>query len=500
MMKLRRFLLSLGLLPALLALTACDDEKETTWPDVDGGDPVLELSTELIRTEPGNLFHITGTVSDKDGIASIDLDCPSLELVKTIDIITLYEKPLETYELDYKFTTDKNEIADRFNIKVSVTDVGGRKVTKELVVSLDNDFTAPTFSTKPSSRVMVLIKEETSFRLKFRADDNKELSRINVSIPTLGVNEDIVEFNRGRRSHEYDRSFSVPSRKANYSATVTVYDGNENEASFSAMFAVDELPDFTTIWLADVSDSEELTSDAFGVPMTVRRMGPYKYEARYFNAKAGTEVFFIPQDNDFSPICFGIDPDDNTRLADTPDESRPFVLDQAGVYYKFNLDLKASTYSILTYSIDEAPNPMPHPYNSVELDTWENGNRDDFMIYHIGLLTNKPNDIEIFLDQDKDNPNILYTSVPISMEAGEELRFYFHNQHWSEWWDYSSWKVSGGDNSVWYYTGNHVNPEFTWPYTTPGYLEWANVKAPATGNYKIYFDTHLGAAKMVIAN
>lgn len=501
-MKPRRLFISLGLLPAMLAFTACDDDNETSWPNVDGGDPVLELTTDLIRTEPGKTFHIKGTITDKDGIAAIDLDCPALELVKTIDIITLYEKPLETYELDYKFTTDKNEIADRFTINVSVTDVGGRKVSKDLVVSLDNDFNAPTFTTRPSDNVTVLIKNETSLRVKFGVQDDKALGSIRVEIPSLGVSEEVTEFNGGRKSHEYNNVFTVPSLKASYAVNVTVKDISDNEASFTTTYNIDEMPDFSKMWLADVEDAAALNSDAFGVPMTIWRTGPFKYEARYYNAKAGTKVFFLPQDTDFSPICFGLDPDDNTKLADDPELSQPFVLDQAGVYYKFNLDIKASSYTISTYTIAESTNPMPHTYNAVEQDTWENGNPDDFMIYHIGLLTSRPNDISTFLEQDSENPNILYTAQPLAFEAGDEFNFYFHNQHWHEWWDYSSWKVNGdrSDDSVWYYTGKFANSAYVWPYDRPGNLDWAHVKIPSTGSYNIYFDTHLGQARMVKAN
>ncbi|MDE6325162.1 MAG: hypothetical protein K2M02_03225, partial [Duncaniella sp.] len=96
----------------------------------------------------------------------------------------------------------------------------------------------------------------------------------------------------------------------------------------------------------------------------------------------------------------------------------------------------------------------------------------------------------------------LYTAQPLAFEAGDEFNFYFHNQHWHEWWDYSSWKVNGdrSDDSVWYYTGKFANSAYVWPYDRPGNLDWAHAKIPSTGSYNIYFDTHLGQARMVKAN
>ena len=94
------------------------------------------------------------------------------------------------------------------------------------------------------------------------------------------------------------------------------------------------MPDFPKMYLADVATVEELNSDIFGVPMVINHTGEYQYRARYYNKAAGTEIFFLPQKTDFTPICFGLDPEDNTKLTDDPETAKPIVLDEAGVYYE----------------------------------------------------------------------------------------------------------------------------------------------------------------------
>lgn len=68
---------------------------------------------------------------------------------QTIDLIEIYEKPLETYELSYDFKIQPDEIGEQFTVKVTVTDVGGRTVSQDVLVTLDGDFEDPVFVIAP---------------------------------------------------------------------------------------------------------------------------------------------------------------------------------------------------------------------------------------------------------------------------------------------------------------------------------------------------------------
>ena len=59
--------------------------------------------------------------------------------------------------------------------------------------------------------------------------------------------------------------------------------------------------------------------------MVIEHTGEYQYKANLLLSKAGTKIFFL-QKSDFTPICFGLDPEDNTKLTDDPQTAMPIVL------------------------------------------------------------------------------------------------------------------------------------------------------------------------------
>lgn len=99
------------------------------------------------------------------------------------------------------------------------------------------------------------------------------------------------------------------------------------------------------MYLADVATAEELNSDIFGVPMVIEHTGEYQYKANYYCQKPELNILLTTK-SDFTPICFGLDPEDNTKLTDDPETAMPIVLDQANVYYEINIDVKNSTYNL----------------------------------------------------------------------------------------------------------------------------------------------------------
>lgn len=81
----------------------CGCTEESVYTDVDGQNPTFELTTDHIRTLTGYEFTMSGKVSDKDGISSINLYCPELYLDKTINLVELYSEIQYEYDLSYSF-------------------------------------------------------------------------------------------------------------------------------------------------------------------------------------------------------------------------------------------------------------------------------------------------------------------------------------------------------------------------------------------------------------
>ena len=90
-----------SLLLSVFSLYGCSNEMEV---QDDGQKPVLNLTTDHIRSDYGREFKIEGKISDQSGIRSIRLECPDLFLDKTIDLLQYYSEPQYEYNLSYAFT------------------------------------------------------------------------------------------------------------------------------------------------------------------------------------------------------------------------------------------------------------------------------------------------------------------------------------------------------------------------------------------------------------
>jgi hypothetical protein len=527
-MKTTNTLLWATLLTGALTITSCSDDDD--WKDVDGAAPDFELTSSHIRTEAGRSIQIQGTMADNDGLATIQLKCAALKLNKVIDLIEIYGEPQKTYELNYAFAIQDDETGDNFEVEVTTTDIGGRQKTQTLLVTLDGDFTAPVFTAAPDNAITVLIKENTLFNLKFTAQDNRAIDRIEVDVEGVEGFPMVIEGN-GQGKVEFSQKLALPAEEATYNVTLTAFDepaqnDEVRSTSITSVVTVSELPDFEKMYLADVSTAAELNSDVFGVPMRIDHTGAYQYRARYYNETAGTQICFIPQKTDFSPICFGPDPDNASVLGDDPETVGRISLDQAGVYYEINFNTKTGAYDLSTYETTDpkAMDPVFWVYGSDNLNTWysfaqagpeEWVHNDDAWLqeFYFGYATG-PGDVTRFTVDSK-NKHLYYTDDPLTLEAGE-AKFIIHNWHGSGWWNYTTWRVDDSSEcDIFNYYGSVVKESYLkWAYGEDcdfskwgdeGYRKnfapdnWAKPEVKTAGKYRLYFDAHLGRAKMVPA-
>jgi len=518
---------------AAFTLPSCNSDD---WSDVDGADPDITLDSDIIHTEVGAKVKFTGKVVDADGISTIELSCPELGVRKTIDIIDIYGEPLKEYDLDYTVPVKGEPQGENFVVEIKITDIGGRTIVKNVKVATDADFAAPTFTAAPDAEITVLIKDPTLFNLKFTVEDNREIDHITVDV--VGVQGYPITVNgEGKNKVEYADKLQLPSTPATYKVKIEAFDkAAQNDEVRSTVVEstvkVSELPDFKKMYLADVKTADELNSDIFGVPMLIDHVGEYQYEARYYNAEAGTEICFIPQKTDFSPICFGPEPDDNSKLGNDPESVGRIKLDQAGVYYLIKFNTKTGAYETSTYSVAEAIDPVMHmTYGAEMLDTWANGGEwwnewffGPFSGFPDSGDADHPKDIVKRMEQDKKNPHI-YTIESWELLSGEEMNFTLHNWHPKTWWNWTTWRVDDSvepEKFMYYgtylkdcdkYTGN--DDYFDWKYANvsgfdknkwgsdEGYRKgfvpdnWVKSLVKTGGTYKFVFDAHLERAKLV---
>lgn len=328
----------LALLSLALWTTGCSDDDG--YSDVDGQNPTMTLTADHIASGAGHRFTIEGSLADKDGIASVNLQCADLNLDKTIDLIEIYGAPKETYELSYYYDLSRDEIGERFTVKVTVTDVGGRSVSQDVLVTMDGDFENPIFTVAPDEMIAVLLKEgeEPKFTLNLSMTDDRGLDYFTIDIEGLEGFTQLRVDAEGKTAFEYSKEFVMPNEKKDYPIVISLFDKSGKNTVCKSTISVTDIIDFEKMYLADVATAAELSSDVFGVPMRIEHIGEYKYKARYYCQKANTEIYFIPQKTDFSPVCFGLDPQDESQLVNAP-TAKPIVLAEANMYYEITFDI-----------------------------------------------------------------------------------------------------------------------------------------------------------------
>ena len=476
-----------SLLAALLAMTAvtfatsCSDDDN--FSDVDGKAPTIALETDHIQTEAGRQFTIAGQVKDADGIRSIRLQNSDMLLDKTINLLELYgDSLIYDYKLAYKYTSKKDWTdSSSFPVNITVEDIGGRTTSATLTVSADGDFTNPEFSVAPSGELTVLV-QNPKLTLGFTVTDNKRLNYIQVECPALGINDRIDA--AGQSEMKVKKVYEVPSEKQSCLLTVTAYDKFNNKVMAQSTVNVDEMPDFEKMYLADVESAKDLTSDVYGVPMVIDHTGPYEYTAHYYNQKAGTKVRFIPQMTDFEPICFGVDPSDNSVLINDASSALGIELNEVA-YYEIKLNIVTGAYSVKTYEPTTEKMTLD---GSTTIDFGDGSGAQPAQICLAGgglpgtpsWTTNQNNDAFI-LSQDAANKYLLYREC--ELEAGTEIEYTISQTHWWGWWPEPYWRFDGS--------------EFNEKNVKNGGDNMNKSKVPATGKYRIEFDYHLLRSRII---
>lgn len=432
-------------------------------------------------------------------------------LNKTIDLIEIYGEPQTSYDLSYKFSISRDEVGEQFTVKVTVVDVGGRETSQDVLITMDGDFENPVFSLAPDKAITVLMKADRNpqYTLNFTVTDDRKLDYATIEIPELTGFETRTVSAEGQSSLTFKEVIVFPNVSQVYTINLAAYDAVGNSVTTTCSLTVSEMPDFEKMYLADVATDEELNSDVFGVPMVINHTGEYQYKARYYNKAAGTEIFFLPQKTSFTPICFGLDPEDSNKLTDDPELAKPIVLDAPNVYYEIDINVKQSTYSIKTYSVTEATDPINYEYGQL-CDMPRNEGEPQFNFY-IGWGDSPQNAGEHLFVQDANNPHLFYypaTGSTWSLQSGEEMNFIISNYHPNGYWDQVEWRC---DNSTdiekfgYFSKANNVNPN--WEGTNRQWWDgssvqdnWMKPVVTNGGNYRFEFDAHLGRGKIVPAN
>ena len=461
----------------LFFLNGCSDD-DNDYVDVDGLAPTIALNSSNIKTEPGRELIIKAKIEDKDGLRSVQLKNAAFNLNKVIDL-TL-DSIVYSFDLNYKYKIAKDIEGDNFPIEIIATDRGGRVFQEKIMVTMDGDFTNPVFKVVLDQALTVLIKTQTRLNVKFTVEDDKALGIVKIEIPEISYSKEITTFTNSGKTLEFNEPITLPSNAATYNLSITAVDKAGLETKKNSTITVSEMPDFAKMYLADVTDAAQLNSDVFGIPMLVERTGAYTYKARYYSEAAGTKVRFIPQKTDFSPICFGIDPNDNKVLTDDPDISLPIVLPAKG-YYEINFNIKTGVYTFASYIPTDAPIAIGSPMMLNSSDPAAGS-----IPLRIGLVGGGIPDAgnwntaePLILNQNSENKYLF--SVEMNLTADSEIEFIIQTQHSWGWWPEPYWRWDRGEDPELNVANGGENP-----------AKWQIKKS---GKYIFKFDSHLKRSK-----
>lgn len=471
--------------------TSCGDD-DNDYKDVDGKNPVMELTSDHIRTLTGYEFKIAGKVSDKDGIRSIQLKCPDLQLDKTIDLLAIYTEPLYEYELNYSFTIPEKTTGESFSLKVIVTDLGGRTVENQVTITMDGDYTKPVLTPLTgllNTNINIVLSEGTSQEFTFIASDkeadDKGLKRLELSIPDLNILESVDIEEEGVTEGALQCTVTFPSDKTGtYPLTIRAIDWLGNVAEKEYTVLVSKVKDYANLYLVDFEGNANnlLTGgDVWGVPMPIERTANFTYEGRYYAAQPNTPVRFITSKTNFN-VCFGDDKNNPGKLTGVAEDVQPIILLEKG-YYEIRMNTEEGEYTVKKYT--PADEPLVDGSDQLAYNP-DDGGRQEYK-FKLGLVGDgfkdapgwNPSNVYAFT-QDADNPYIFTTELEFT-GTSNSLNVTITPYHPWGWWISPSWRFDGANER--FVPGEEVQNS-------------AKSRIPR-GTYILVFDTHLCQSKLL---
>lgn len=337
------FCTSFFILSFFALFISCDDDDSIN----DSENPGIPEFTSEISSAPGLTFIIQGVMSDETGIEKINIYYPKWYLDKNIE----FDEAPKEYSLNYSFLAPADEERGSVHtIKVTLTDLGGNEVSKDVVVTLNYDDIKPAIEViSPTPGISVLPGEEFNLNVDF--SDNEALDSIKVLNSGLGLNT-AIKMEAGTTNYKYEESVIIPEQNPanSYDIAVIAIDANGNQVKKSITVLVGEAGRYTNMYT--VGDSMQYPSD----PEKAVQMWLDPADENWFVVEfyywTGYGIAFIGQ-LDWEPNYWGQDPDNANLVIKDPNSSYINFPDGDGYYrVRFNPYTSEYTYEKMTVNIE----------------------------------------------------------------------------------------------------------------------------------------------------
>ena len=338
-MKKNVFLFFLALFAVLV--TGCQNN-ETGYPSSD--DPTAIVTTKEIYGAPNRKFEIKAVLNDDLGLKSVRIQIPELSLDK---MITFASDPLlETYDLSYFFEVPSDRgTSESFKIKLTITDVSGNAIDEDINLRLDGEFAAPAITmVTPKEGAVILLSTSNEMPVNFVVNDDSGIDYVQVKCEALGIDE-TIQLAGSPQSYTFNKTYTLPVTAANYVLTITAKDKFTISNTGSLNINIVATNEYPALYLCDQPKGTNLTTDAVGVPMYFHEKNGQDFEFKYYADKDNKEVYFLGQEADFAPHCFGLNAagglvDDLTAT--------PIILPTKG-YYNIKVNPNTLAYTVTKY-------------------------------------------------------------------------------------------------------------------------------------------------------
>lgn len=333
----------LFLLTFFVILFSGCQEDEPSYPS--SNDPTVAVSTNEIYGAPNRKFEIKATLNDDLGLKSVRIQIPELSLDKTINFSL--DPLLTTYDLSYFFEVPADRGAsEAFKVKLTITDVSENSIDQDINLRLDGEFSAPAITMiTPKEGAVVLLSTSNKLPVNFVVNDDSGIDNIQIKCAALGIDE-TVQLTGSPQSYTFNKTYTLPVTAAEYVLTITAKDkfAIPNMGTLNVnIVATNEYP---AIYLCDQPKGTNLTTDAVGVPMYFHEKIGQDFEFKYYADKDNKEIYFLGQEADFAPHCFGLN--SSGGLIDDV-SSAPIVLSTKG-YYKIKVNPNTLAYTVTKYT------------------------------------------------------------------------------------------------------------------------------------------------------
>lgn len=461
-MKKNVFLFFLALFAILI--TGCQNN-EADFPSSEN--PTVVVATTEIYGAPTRKFEIKAALADDLGLKSVRIQIPELSLDKMITFAT--DPLLESYDLSYFFEVPADRgTSEAFKIKLTITDVSGNAVDKEIDLRLDGEFAAPAISMlSPNDGAVILLSTSNIMPVNFVVNDDSGIDYVQVQCAALGIDE-TVQLQGSPQTYTFSKEYTLPVTAANYVLTITAKDKFAIPNTGSLNINIVATNEYPAIYLCDQPKGTNLATDAVGLPMYFHEKNGQDFEFKYYADKDNKEIYFLGQESSFAPHCFGLDGSGN--IVDDV-ASAPIILPTKG-YYNIKVNPNTMAYTATKYTPsskvwadiangswndDEA---LRKPFVSVCGEGVKDANWDTWNAWVTGSL---------HLANNPDNPYQLVGEITLT---GSTMKITFTGQWWNPQWRL----INNGIATM--SPGENGNGAYT----------------PAAGVYKVIVDTELERA------